>query len=414
MSKPNSVNAKKKKKDDTKVVKPRRPGKQNQAAWKELANPLSHQEWYIVHYLNTVGDPWMADPGGVPLMLNSGALRTVKYQINLSGTFTANASGFGFVCLAADGWTASLLPGGSSTRQRFASSGTQGYPIWYTSSVFAGTTIPAVGTVSGAGLNAYQQPVIDSSVVAGTDVRLVAAGLRTYPISASDTTSGEIMAVHTTESNTDAGGLYAKGWTDLYGLNSDLVQKQTAALPGWPSTHKMETIAVPTEAGAFEFYSVSATSGTYTFPASKMMHLVQGAASGQVIAWEAVLDYEATIGNTYRTDEVDVLTYANSPAEVGGALVSLDKTPAMAANRPVSYPNGRGPKASAHWIMNTRPQKLPALMDAAKQTANGNSSSALSSAVSSGLSYLWKQGRPYVKTLASYVPYVGNFLSKLL
>jgi len=309
-----------------------------------------------------------------------------------------------------DGWIGK--PDGSSKIVYSAISGaTQGTPVWSTNSAFVGTTTPIWNaTVATTGLVSYTMPLIDPTIVPGTDVRLVAGGLRVYPVSPTDTTSGELMLVGSSEPG-GPGHLTNNTYGSLWARSSYLNPRQTMPLCGWDASKKATIVAVPTDPGVFDYFRPELTAGDLQFENPSLMCIIQGAAVGQTIAFEVVYDYEFTVGDSHLTNVMeDLPVLAAGSSEITGALAHLNREPSLrpAITRP-GYVHPDGMKATASWISNTRPEKLPALIKAA---ASGQPTG-ISKVLDTGLSWLKNSGASFAKGLLSKVPYVGGLLGSL-
>lgn len=374
---------------------------------KTISDPLTHQDIAIVSYLHTLGDPWVEDPAGVPLMAGGTLMRrTVKAQIKFEVQAVANSSGFAFVALNCDGWVADA---NKTNWYRFASynGGTQGYPLWYSNASYVGTTLPVFSaTTATAGLLAGQLPLLDGQVTSSSNVRMVAAGLRVFSDAAINTAQGKLCVAATSRpySTTPANGSFpGSSYATMSTIPTDVMSFQAEPCAGWRSGHSLYAVAIPSDPECFEFFNPPAT-GNAIFAYPQLCAILSGGASGQTFTAQAVMDFEFDIGVSnltgVDTDPLVVTSAADLVPHI--AQMHEGRTGKGSANQ------GLGAKAFLTQTAMTRPAKLGAIVRPSNSLL-----ATVGGAAKAALGWAAKKGLDYVKGFAKGVPVLGGIMNVL-
>lgn len=370
---------------------------------KTVADPLTHQDLAIVSYLHTLGDPWVEDPAGVPLMAGGTLMRrTVKAQIKFEVQAVANSSGFACVGLNCDGWV------GDATQvlRAFASysGGTQGYPLWYTNASYVGTTIPgAVATTATSGLLAVQMPLLDGQVTSSSNVRMVAAGMRVFSDSAVNTAQGKLAIVATSRPYGSAaqGSLQGSSYATISTLPTDVASFQSEPCAGWKSGHSLYAVAIPSDPDCFAFFNPP-TSGISVFSYPQLLAVLSGAAANQTFTAQVVMDYEFDIGISnltgVDTDPLVVTSAADLVPHI--SQMHAGKVGKGNANK------GLGAQAFLAQTAMTRPAKIAAIVRPSPSLL-----STIGGAAKAALGWAASKGLDYIKGFARGVPALGGIMS---
>ncbi len=370
-----------------------------------VADPMTHQDIAIVSYLHTLGDPWVEDPAGVPLMAGGTLMRrTVKAQIKFEVQAIANASGFAFVCLNCDGWVgdATVVP----TRFAAYSGGVQGYPLWYSNASYVGTSLPAstANTVT-AGLLAAQMPLLDGQVTSTSNVRMVAAGIRVFSDAAVNTAQGKLAVLATSRPYGIAanGSLQGSNYATLSTLPTDVISFQSEPCAGWKSGHSLYAVAVPSDPECFTFFNPLA-SGTAVFSYPQLGAILTGAAANQTFTAQVVMDYEFDIGVSNLTGvDTDPLVVT----DMGTLVPHVSQMHAGKVGKGNAN-QGLGMQAMLAQTALTRPSKLPALLKPAPSLL-----SQIGGAAQAALGWAARKGLDYVRGFAKGVPVLGGLMSAM-
>lgn len=356
--------------------------------YSSVVSPLCRQEIATLEYAHTLANPWVEEPSGLPLILGSAVMRTNKCQLIFEGQATCNSSGFAFVLVNMDGWIEPSTGSGVPQYQYTSySGGTQGYPIWYSGGTFVGTTLPTGAlTTATTGLLAIQTKLLDGSVNAQTQVRLVASGLRVFSDAAEQTAQGKLAVVATTVPFGTAanGALVGSTYATLSGMPQDLVSWQAEPCAGWRSGHSLKAVAIPTDSTAFALFPPPAT-GASTVGYPQLGAILSGGATGQTFTFQVVFDYEFTFSLTNITGVRDDPIYS-APQ---GTLAAIQAGVTPISSGPHNKPNPSGAQAWVNEIHDRVPGRIPEIVAMTKRPMmvdnRGN-----------GLSNLIKQALPHV------------------
>jgi len=392
-------------------VRKQLPDKSMKAQFDTIADPLSHQDFALMSYLTTLGDPWVEDPAGVPLILGNAAIRTLKAQEIFEVQVKANASGFGFVAVAMDGWI--QQGGGVANTYAAYNGGVQGTPIWYTDNTYVGTTLPInTATTATTGLLSQALTLLDPQMTTTTSMRLVAAGIQVFSDAAVNTAQGKIGVIATSlpYASSTNGGLSGSNYATLASLPADVASFQTAPAAGWKSGHRISAVAIPNDPDCFAWQNPP-PSGTTVFSYPQLGAILSGGASGQTFTARIVFDYEFTIGRTNITGvEADpVITVGNDRIANGIAAMSHPNQSAVhfgpAGNSGIT--TGKGIQAAIHEMALTRPAKV-------QQLIRPMQSSFGSALVDTALGFAKTHGKKLLGNVLSLLPGVGGTLGRLL
>jgi hypothetical protein len=332
---------------------------------RSLSDPLTRQDEAIFGYLNTVADPFITVPCGVPLILGSGGVITEKAAIPRTFTVKANAAGFGFLTMNADGWIAE-----ATYQYASYSGGSQGSNVWYTDGVaaYAGVALPAVAaTTATVGLVSSATTLVDGSWVANTNLRMIGMGLQVWSDDAELTTKGDIYVISTSEPYGAAAQGALPGTTEaiLTGLNAAIVSLETRPLAGWVSGQVMSTAAIPSDAQCFKFVQPVAV-GNQTFGYPQIGVMMTGCASGQTLKVKTIVLYEYEKTQTNRVGDVAEPTLSAPESDISGGLNHLSKLGASngyaAPHVPSGIHGGKGTQAFVNHLTDSRPLKVPSLV----------------------------------------------------
>lgn len=388
-----------------KQVQNRMPTKGLAYQVKTIADPLTHQDIAIISYLHTLGDPWVEDPAGVPIMAGGTLMRrTVKAQVKFEVQAIANASGFAMIALNCDGWVGPT--GGIPIQYASFSGGTQGYPIWYTNASYVGTSTPNfTATTATAGLLSVQLPLLDGQVTTSSNVRMVAAGMRVFSDAAVNTAQGKLAICATSRpgATPQNGGFYSTGYATLSSLPTDVVSFQAEPCAGWKSGHTMYAVAIPSDPNCFNFYNPPAI-GTAAYSYPQLMAVLSGAAANQTFTAQIVFDYEFDIGVTNLTGIDTDPTVVTSPDQLVPhiSMMHAGKTGSGNANKAL------GAKAFLAQAALTRPTILPSLVRPSNSLL-----SSVGSAAKAALGWAASKGLDYVRGFAKGVPVLGGIMNVL-
>lgn len=388
-----------------KVVASKMPTKALGYQVKTIADPLTHQDIAIISYLHTLGDPWVEDPAGVPLMAGGTLMRrTVKAQIKFEVQIIANASGFAFAALCCDGWVAdaTLLP------NRYASynGGTAGTPLWYSNASYVGTSFPATtATTATAGLLSSAMPLLDGQVTTTSNVRMVAAGIRAFSDSAVNTAQGKLAVVATSRPyGLPAGGaISASSYTTLSTLPTDVISFQSEPCAGWRAGHSLYAVAIPSDPECFNFFNPPAT-GVTQFQYPQLAVILSGAAANQTATVQCVFDYEFDIGVTNLTGiDTDPVAVSSKDALIPHIAMMHDgKTGKGTANKAL------GMQAFLAQSAMTRPAVIPSVIRPSNSVLN-----AVGGAAKAALGWAASKGLEYVRGFAKGIPVLGGIMNVL-
>jgi len=372
---------------------------------KTISDPLTHQDVAIVSYLHTLGDPWVEDPAGVPLMAGGTLMRrTVKAQIKFECQAIANVSGFACVGVNCDGWVGD----NQAAPTRFASyvGGSQGFPAFFTQNTYVGTSTPtAAQTNSTTGLGTLQLPLLDGQVTSTTNVRLVAAGLRVFSDAAVNTAQGKLCVAATSRPYGQAaqGSFNGTTYATISTLPTDVMSFQTEACAGWKSGHSLYAVAIPSDPNCFQFFTPPA-SGTVAWSYPQLCAILTGGASGQTFTAQIVYDYEFDIGISNLTGvDTDPIAVSSLP-ELAPHIAQMHggKTGKGTWNQ------GLGAQAFLAQTAMTRPSKLPAILRPSDSVLG-----TIGSTAKAALSWAARKGLDYIKGFARGVPLLGGVMGAL-
>lgn len=344
-----------------------------------LSNPLTHQDSAILGYLTTVADPWVKQPTGVPLILGSGGVVTLKSAINRLISVQCNASGFGFAMMCMDGWIGpddDVVPDGSYAYASY-NGGTPGNDLWYSSGTFVGTTVPNVGaTTATTGLLASAHPLIDQSFTNTTQFRLVAAGMRAYSDANALNQQGSVYVISTSEpvGTAATGSIIGLTEAQLTLDNEEIVGRSRTTLAGLSTGRVLSTSAVPSTASAFDFHNPPAAGSTAVgFP--QIAVIIVGAAANQVVKVETVKIYEFEKNNDNRVGDLPEPTL-NAPTDrITSGLSHLTKLGPVhgpaSVHEATGIHSGKGMQAFVNEVRESNPTKLLSLSkEIAKPSVN--------------------------------------------
>lgn len=372
---------------------------------KTISDPLTHQDIAIVSYLHTLGNPWVEDPAGVPLIAGTTLIRrTVKAQIKFEVQAIANASGFCFVALNCDGWIGAqvALP----TRYASYSGGTQGYPLVTSNASYVGTSFPAAAATSAtAGLGFSVLPLLDGQVTDSTNLRMVAAGIRVFSDAAVNTAQGKIAVVATSRPAGTAaqGAVTASSYTTLSTLPTDVISFQSEPAAGWRAGHSLYAVAIPSDPQCFDMFNPPAT-GAAAFNYPQLAAMLSGGAANQTFTAQVVMDYEFDIGVTNLTGvDTDPIVGASSSDLVPYvAQMHGGKTGKGSANA------GLGAQAFLTHTAMTRPSVLPSILKPSSSILSG-----LGGAAKAALGWAAKSGLAFLKDSFKGIPVVNGAMKLL-
>jgi len=370
-SSPGKANVRKKVANAAKAIKQTVP-KPLQGQFTAISSPLTRQDDAILGYLTTLADPFVETPSGVPLILGSGGVTTLKADIRRTFTVACNSAGFGFLTINADQWLGREddNPDCASPLHAYASyaGGTPGNDVWYTNSTFVGTTVPLnTATTATTGLLASAHPLIDPSFVVSTNFRMVAMGLRAWNDDSAFTAKGDIYVVSTSEPYAIANGLGSiSGATEaiITAANPEVMAVSTAPLSGWVSGRVMSTSAIPSTQSAFEFHNPPIT-GSVVFGYPQIGVIITGAAPNQVVKVQTIKVYEFEKNNDNRVGDMPEPTVSVPTDRMAEGLRQLTKIgphhgPAM-VHKPTGIHSGKGMQAFSEELRNSNPTKLLSL-----------------------------------------------------
>lgn len=372
---------------------------------KTIADPLTHQDLAIISYLHTLGDPWVEDPAGVPLMAGGTLMRrTVKAQIKFEVQAVANASGFAVVALDCDGWVGDATT--PPTRFASYSGGTQGTPLWYTDASYVGTAVPAFSaTTATTGLKSVAMPLLDGQVTSSSNVRMVAAGMRVFSDAAVNTAQGKLAIVATSRpyGNGSLGAIASSSYAILSTLPTDVVSFQAEPCAGWKSGHSLYAVAIPSDPECFTFFNPPAA-GSTAFGYPQLAAILSGAAANQTFTAQVVMDYEFDIGVTnltgVDTDPLVVTSAADLVPHI--AQMHAGKTGKGNANKAL------GAQAFLAQTAMTRPAKIAALVRPSPSLL-----STIGGAAKAALGWAASKGLDYIRGFARGVPALGGIMGAL-
>lgn len=385
------------------------PTKALQNQFQTIMDPLTLQDVSIAEYLLTLGDPWVEDPAGVPILIGGATLRTLKIQQLFEVQAIANSSGFAMVAVDCDGWVVTS----AGTRSCYASysGGAQGSPIWYTNASYAGVFTPTAGSTTGtAGLLAVPLNLLDGQVTSETDVRLVAAGLEVFPDASANTSQGKLAVVAITKPSDSAanGSLVSTTYAILSSQPQDIVSFKSRPVSGWRSGHASRVVAIPNDDNNFEMWKPPAVGGgIYGYP--QLAAIASGFAANQTFTAKVVLDYEITIGKTYVTGVAAQPVFGADASEVFSAVSHM---PGPATSGPIGGFSGSGMKGFTNHLAVTRPAKL-SHVGALAGASTGGAGGTFSNLFSQGLKWVADKGMGMVKGIVKNIPYVGPIASML-
>jgi hypothetical protein len=390
---------------EAKAVAQRMPTKALSYQVKTVADPMTHQDIAIISYLHTLGDPWVEDPAGVPLMAGGTLMRrTVKAQIKFEIQMIANASGFAFAALNCDGWVGdSTLP-----PYRFASfnGGTQGAPLWYSNASYVGTTLPSsAATTATAGILSATLPLLDGQVTSTSNIRMVAAGIRAFSDAAVNTAQGKLAVVATSRpyGASTGGALSGSSYPTLSTLPTDVISFQSQPCANWAAGHSLYAVAIPSDPECFNFFNPPSV-GTTTFSFPQLGVVLSGAAANQTATVQVVMDYEFDIGVTNLTgvdsDPIAVSTKEDLVPHL--AQMHAGKTGKGNANKAL------GMQAFINQAAMTRPAVLPSVIRPSNSILN-----TLGGAAKAALGWAASKGLDYVRSFAKGIPALGGIMNVL-
>lgn len=390
------------------------PTKALQSQVQTIMDPLTLQDLAIAEYLITIGDPWVEEPAGVPILIGGATLRTVKVQQIYEGQATANASGFGFVAVNTDTWVADNNGHASYVYSSY-SGGTEGYPIWYSGATYVGTTLPVnTITTATAGVLAIQKNLLDGQVTSLTDIRCVAAGLEVFSDAAAQTAQGKLAVVATTKPFDVAanGAIVGSTYSTLSGMPQDLLSFQTRPCAGWRAGSSMKVVAIPNDSQNFEMcFPVAVGRASFGYP--QLAAILSGAAANQTFTWRIVYDYEFSLGKTYVTGVQAQPVFGSDQSALMGAVGNF---PSPTSVGPMGQFTGKGVQGLVNHLAVTRPNKLlhlNQLATGAAQGANSGAGGGISNLFSQGLKWLGEKAGGAIKGIVKGIPYVGGIASML-
>lgn len=376
---------------------------------KTIADPLTHQDIAIISYLHTLGDPWVDDPAGVPLMAGGTLMRrTVKAQIKFEIQAIANASGFASATLNCDGWVGSEASVGTANKYASYNVASQGFPLWYTNALYVGTTLPSsIGTTATPGLLATPMPFLDGQITSTSNVRMVAAGMRAFSDSSINTAQGKIAMVATSRPfGTPAqGALTASSYATLSTLPTDVVSFQAVPCAGWKSGSSLYAVAIPSDPNCFTFFNPPAI-GSQVFGFPQLGAILTGGAANQSMTVQVVMDYEFDIGvsNLTGIDADPIVSVSPSDLVPHISQMHAGKVGSGKANM------GLGAQAFLQQTAVTRPLKLAS---AIQQASNPGLLSGIGGAAKAALGWIADKGLGYVKNFVRGIPAVNAVMTSL-
>lgn len=297
--------ARKKKKQQT---APQASKKAGQAVVPRYAPRLSNcaTEW-----ARSLGDPFGTPPVCIPTLP---PIPSHKAKVWAKGTFGIGTAGFGFVLL--DPYQMAVRDSGS---------GTAGYPVWFSSTAFAGTATASSGSATGLLAANSNAPYVGTDIaLAKAQWRLVSAGLRVKFIGTSVADSGEIVGL-------------------AHPNNCSLTPATVATLQAFPGVRAFSCLEArkwlhvfwrPSTPGDTDYAFTISTNTSYPM----MQFVVENATAGQSCAYEAVANFEYVGYNAYSagrtpsvsdpvgfaavTNSADA-TWAGAAASVPGRVTSV-------------------------------------------------------------------------------------------
>jgi len=387
-----------------------------------LMSPLTRQEEATLEYAHTLANPWIEQPGGCPLVLGSGTVRTNKAQLIFEGQAQANEEGFAFVAVQMDGWTPIFTGTDQQNEQTYHYTTAQGtpvgWPIWYSNHGYAGgtggtpTSLPADSDDNTIlGLVPVATKILDGTVNSSTMIRQVACGLRVFSDAPAISAQGKLCIVATSDptANAATGGLSLATYEGLSGMPQDLVSFQTRPCAGWKSGEALHAVAIPNNPLCFQLNDANVTPGWRAFVDPQLAAILTGGEPYQTFTWQVVYDYEFSFSMTNITGVADDPIYNAGTGAVGNIVAGMTQ---QGATRPghLALTNGKNPLGAKAWLSHihaTQPGRAPAILQMASKpspTGGGwfnNLGKALKPAAQAGLGLL------------SSIPGVGGVLGKL-
>lgn len=369
--------------------------------FRDFMHPLVDKEHALLEYSMTLADPTTKMPSGVPFDLGPTLQRNEIAQISMSGTATANSSGFCFVAACPDGWLGAeggYALGAAPATAKYAGYTTQGTPVWYSNSSYVATTTPADGatTATTGLLSVALGGKLDAGIAAGTEYRFISGCLEVWSTTPAQTAQGEIIVCSSNDPGSD-GSLMSKGFSDLEAAEPENVSTSVHSMPNWGSAKKVRAIMIPYDQEAYVSKRME-SAGSTTFKVPSVACVASGFASGQTLQFKVTYNYEYTKPAGYRIGMI----CGRPMAEVSqGELSSVGNK-----LRPYSVhsSNGKtkeilGPAAWLNTIAETNPPRAQGIWNTIKEGASNLISSAAP---------LAKQG---ISSLLSKIPKVGPALA---
>lgn len=277
---------------------------------KRITDVFTQQDDALAAYLETLLHPFRPNPAGAPLVTGGFSLETDKYQILMGGEAKANADGFAYVGLGADGWLESFNAEGEPVEYFAAANGaTQGFPVFASDGTYTTDNMPARGTANSAPNYGTQMPLVDATWTGNNSRRrMISAALEISSDTAVNTASGKLLVFSTTQPMAAAGkgGANGANYQQMEQTNDNIVSKHFRSLAGWPAGEVVEAVVIPAQQQAFEMISMPGN-GTNTVPYFFAGAIGIGMVPGQTLSWRVVLNYEAETEENNRTSSGPVV-----------------------------------------------------------------------------------------------------------
>lgn len=373
---PGKANVRKKVAVAAKAIKQTVP-KPLRSQFQSLASPLTRQDDAILAYLSTVADPFIDNPSGVPLILGSGGVTTIKAEVERTFTVQAGTTGFGFLSVNADAWIG-YEDGVTGTGYAYATynGGVAGYDIWYTGSTYASSAIPAYSaTTATTGLLAGTMPLVDQSWNNSTQMRMVAMGLHCWSDDSAFTAKGDVYVLSTSEPFGDPAHGAITGCTEAVftNTNKEIMARSSVPLSGWVSGNILSTSAVPSTAAAFDFH-IPVASGNTSFGFPQIAVVMTGAAAGQTLKVKVSKVFEFEKNNDNRVGDLPEPTVAAPADRVSEGLRQIHAKGPHHGPAPVGangIHSGNGLHAFVNEVKNSNPTKLLSLSNEMGRPSSG-------------------------------------------
>ncbi len=230
--------------------------------------PSSYQA-ALMAWAHTVANPRILSPHPPPVLAAAGSspAEARMYQLPLKGTAVANATGYFWIVVNADGWVPATVQEVSSqapvpwTGSQYLQASGQSTPVSYTNGSYVGSACPnyqtydqAIGGAGGtAGVKSLELPVPPNfipAIQADTRYTLVSVELRLRPEGAPLNASGDLAIFNL---RTQVTRTQYPSWTGspnstpeaCLAVPDKIFSKQRAAVANWPSKKWLTAVAVP-------------------------------------------------------------------------------------------------------------------------------------------------------------------------